>query len=174
MIPGCWSGDADDTNLPDTPQEEYVHGRIAGTVSTAFGDPIEGVEVSAQGITAITDTDGDYTLLEVEPSDQIVVKFSKREYATNYQTTELISWETATSNVVLLGIDGSETFSSHDAVYFIIDNTTIELQADSFVNKSTGDRYSGDVTVEVTHVDPSTDELFGAPRDLAAISNSDG
>ena len=173
MIPGCRSGDADDTNLPDAPQEEYVHGRIAGTVSTAFGDPIEGVEVSAQGITAITDTDGDYTLLEVEPSDQIVVKFSKREYATNYQTTELISWETATSNVVLLGIDGSETFSSHDAVYFIIDNTTVEFQANSFVDKPTGDRYSGNVTVEVTHVDPSTDELSGAPRDLAAISNSD-
>ena len=172
MIPGCRSGDADDTNLPDTPQEEHAHGRIAGTVNSASGDPIEGVEVSAQGATATTGADGTYTLLEVEPSDQIVVKFSKREYATNYKITELISWETATSNVILLGIDGSETFHSQEARYFIIDNTTIELQADSFVSKSTGDRYSGDVTIEVTHVDPSTDELFGAPRDLAAISNS--
>jgi len=48
MIPGCRSGDADDTNLLDTPQEEHAHGRIAGTVNSASGDPIEGVEVSAQ------------------------------------------------------------------------------------------------------------------------------
>ena len=47
------------------------------------------------------------------------------------------------------------------------------MKSNSFTDKANGSRYNGDVTVEVTHVDPSTDELSGAPRDLSAISNSE-
>jgi len=173
MLPGCWAGDVDDTDIPDTPQEEHAYGRIAGTVNSVSGDPIEGVEVYAQGTSAVTDAMGSYSLLEIKPSDKIVIEFSKREYTTNYEITELISWETATSNAVLLEIDGSRTFPSQEAAYVAIEDTTVEFQANSFIDKSTGDSYNGDVTAEVTHVDPSTNELSGAPRDLAAISNSD-
>jgi len=108
----------------------------------------------------------------VQPASDIVLKFSKRGYASNYKVTSLMTWETVASNAMLLSVDGVETFSSFDESYFIIENTTVAFEPNSFTDKSTGQRYNGDVTAEVTHVDPSTDELSGAPRDLSAISNS--
>jgi len=174
LLPACNKGDTpQDTGDSTDVTAVDPQGRIGGLVTDETGAPIEGVLVSAQGIEATTAADGSYTLLEVQPQTDIVLKFSKRGYASNYKVTSLLTWETVASNATLLEIDGSETFSSFETAYFIIEDTTVEFRANSFVDKSTGLRYNGDVSVEVTHVDPSTDEISGAPRDLSAISNTD-
>ena len=176
LVPACNKDSGNDS--PDSGDSAAVtpldpQGRIGGVVTDENGQPLEGVLISAQGITATTAADGSYTLLEVQPQTDIVLKFSKRGYASNYKVTSLLTWETVASNATLLAVDGSETFSSFDESSFIIEETTVEFKANSFVDKSTGLRYNGDVTAEVTHVDPSTDEILGAPRDLSAISNSE-
>lgn len=176
LVPACNKDSGKDS--PDSGDSAAVtpldpQGRIGGFVTDENGQPIEGVLVSAQETTATTVADGSYTLLEMEPQNDIVLKFSKRGYASNYKVTSLLTWETVASNATLLSIDGSETFSSFDESYFIIEDTTVAFEPNSFTDKSTGQRYNGDVTAEVTHVDPSTDELSGAPRDLSAISNSE-
>ena len=176
LVPACNKDSGKDA--PDSGDSAAVtpldpQGRIGGFVTDENGQPIEGVLISAQETTATSAADGSYTLLEMEPQTDIVLKFSKRGYASNYKVTSLMTWETVASNATLLSIDGSETFSSFDESYFIIEDTTVAFEPNSFTDKSTGQRYNGDVTAEVTHVDPSTDELSGAPRDLSAISNSE-
>ena len=70
------------------------HGKISGVVTSTNGEALSGVTVSAQGASAVTIEDGTYTLLDVSPSDNIVVKFSKQGFAKNYKTTAIQSWET--------------------------------------------------------------------------------
>jgi len=175
LLPACNNkgDDTQDSGDSTTVTPLDPQGRIGGFVTDETGAPLEGVIVSGQDITTTTAADGSYTLLEVQPETDIVIEFSKRGYASNYKVTSLIDWETVATNSTLLEIDGSQTFSSFDESYFVIDDTTVAFEANSFVDKSTGQRYNGDVTAEVTHVDPSTDELSGAPRDLSAISNSE-
>ena len=174
LVPACNK----DNDTPDSGDSAAVtpldaQGRIGGFVTDETGAPIADVSVSTGELTTTTSADGSYTLLEVQPASDIVLKFSKRGYASNYKVTSLMTWETVASNATLLSIDGSKTFSSFDESYFIIEDTTVAFEPNSFTDKSTGQRYNGDVTAEVTHVDPSTDELSGAPRDLSAISNSE-
>jgi len=173
LVPACNK----DNNTPDSGDSTTIspvspQGRIGGIVTDQNGNAVEDVNVSLGDITATTEDDGSYMLVEVDPGDDLVIKFSKRGYASNYKVTSLLNWETVASNATLLAVDGSKTFSSFDESYFIIDDTTVEFKPNSFIDKSTGLRYNGDVTAEVTHVDPSTDEVAGAPRDLSAISNS--
>jgi hypothetical protein len=49
--------------------------------------------------------------------------------------------------------------------------TKVRFSENSFFN-SDGSQYTGEVTVQVTHVDPSTQEVWGAPTDLTAIGHS--
>ena len=173
LLTACNKGnDFQDTN--NSVVGETSHGRIGGIVTNTDGTPVEGATVTTQDVTATTDAEGIYTLLDIEPSDLIVVEFSKAGYATNYEVTKLISWETVDSNTSLLQIDGSSTFSSLDEASVTIDSTTIDFQANSYINLNTGESYDGEVTVEITHVDPSTAELEGAPADLSALSFANG
>ena len=131
LAPACNKDSGKDS--PDSGDSAAVtpldpQGRIGGFVTDENNSPIEGVLVSAQGINATTAADGSYTLLEVQPQTDIVLKFSKRGYASNYKVTSLLTWETVASNATLLGIDGSETFSSYDESYFIIEDTTVAFE----------------------------------------------
>ena len=173
LLPACNkdNGSQDSTVVTD-PTTQSPHGRIGGIVEDQSGAPLAGVDVLTDQSFTTTAEDGTFTLLDIAPADDIVIKFSKRGYASNYEVVTLIDWETVTSNTTLLEVDGEHTFSSFDETYFIIDSTTLEFEANSFIDED-GNRYNGDVTVEVTHVDPSTDEIEGAPRDLSAIGLDD-
>ena len=83
-----------------------VHGKVSGLVTSIDGSPLSGVNVSAQDVSAVTAEDGTYTLLDVEPAENIVVQFSKQGYAKNYTTATLHSWETVASNASLIEADG--------------------------------------------------------------------
>ena len=171
-LPACSKDEPNTDSADSTGTELSPQGRIGGFVTDQYGDAIEGVSVTVQGITTTTNTDGSYLLEEIVPDSDMVVEFSKRGYATNYKVTTLLNWETVSTNASLLQIDGSKTFASNMAGSFVIEDTTLNFQANSFINKSNGEQYNGNVTIETTHVDPSTDEIVGAPRDLSAISNS--
>jgi len=145
------------------------HGKISGIVTTTDGVPLSGVTVTAQDVEAITSGDGAYTLLDVDPAATIVVQFSKQGYARNYTTTALQSWETVASNASLLEADGFSVVSATEASNVFIEGTRVNFSENSFIN-SDGTQYTGDVTVQVTHVDPSTSDIWGAPTDLTAIA----
>ena len=146
------------------------HGRISGIVTTTDGLPLSDVTVTAQDVEATTSADGTYTLLDVDAADTIVVQFSKQGYARNYKTTTLHSWETVASNASLLEADGFSVVNSAESSNVVfIEGTRVSFSENSFID-SDGNQYSGEVTVQVTHVDPSTPEVWGAPTDLTAIA----
>ncbi len=149
------------------------HGKISGVVTSTEGQPLAGVTVTAQDISAVTLEDGTYTLLDVSPSENIVVKFSKQGFAKNYTTTTIQSWETVSSNASLLEANGFSVIDSQQINTVNIEGTRVSFLENSFVN-SDGSLYTGEVNVQVTHVDPSTSEILGAPTDLTAIAKQSG
>ena len=148
-----------------------VHGKISGVVTTTDGIPLEGVSVTAQDVSSTTSEEGVYVLEDVDPNDNIVVTFTKQGYAKNYTTTYLQSWETVSSNVSLLEADGFEIVDAKVSSNINIGDTKVRFSENSFLN-SDGTPYTGEVTVQVTHVDPSTSEIWGAPADMTAIAYS--
>ena len=141
-----------------------VHGKVSGLVTSIDGSPLSGVNVSAQDVSAVTAEDGTYTLLDVEPAENIVVQFSKQGYAKNYTTATLHSWETVASNASLIEADGFVVVDSTTPSNVEVFGTKVRFSENSFFN-SDGTQYTGQVTVQVTHVDPSTQEVWGAPTD---------
>jgi hypothetical protein len=164
LFAACSSG----LNYDDVYEGES-HGRISGIVTTTDGLPLSGVTVTAQDVEATTSVDGVYTLLDVNPADTIVVQFSKQGYARNYTTTALQSWENVASNASLLEADGFAVVNGIGVSSVSIEGTRVSFSENSFID-SDGNQYSGEVTVQVTHVDPSTSEIWGAPTDLTAIA----
>ena len=127
------------------------HGKISGVVTSTEGQPLAGVTVTAQDISAVTLEDGTYTLLDVSPSENIVVKFSKQGFAKNYTTTTIQSWETVSSNASLLEANGFSVIDSQQINTVNIEGTRVSFLENSFVN-SDGSLYTGEVNVQVTHV----------------------
>ncbi|MBT3413263.1 MAG: carboxypeptidase regulatory-like domain-containing protein, partial [Candidatus Jacksonbacteria bacterium] len=162
-LTGCFNSDNTDTVLPGDPIETQPIGRIGGFVEDLSGQPLSNVLVSTETEVAYTADDGSYTLENVSPGTDIVIKFTRTGYASNYEVVELISWETVTSNTSLMSIGGVATFNSTEASQVTLDDVTVDFQANSFIDGDSGNPYTGNVMVEITHVDPTTDELDAAP-----------
>ncbi|MEC7242208.1 MAG: hypothetical protein VXW32_13320 [Myxococcota bacterium] len=151
-------------------QEDAEVGRIGGYVTDLDGNPVEGVKIEAQGLTALSGADGLYYIEGVSPSESILVTFKKRGYAKSYQATSIISWETVGVDGTLMEIDGFGTIESAMGGRIEVGEVSIDFDP-SAVIQADGSPYSGEVTVEVTHLDPHT-EMAGAPGDLSALSFS--
>ena len=150
--------------------EGPVHGQVAGLVTTLEGDPVEGVDVSIDGYTMVsTNSGGTFVFEDVEPSDKLVVEYSKKGFAKNYAMVSLSSWETVSANSTLLEIDGSDTFNGSDGGLVEVAGVRANFPADSLID-SWGNTYGGQVTAEVTYVDPHEDSALGTPGDLSALA----
>jgi len=169
---GC-RGTGDSKTETETETAPAVHGRIAGVVTTPDGAPISDVGVTAQGAQATTGPTGVYVIEDVYPGENVGITFSKRGYATTHSNVALHSWETATSNVAMLPIDGLGTFESQAGGAVIVGDVRAFFPSEGIAD-SDGYEYTGQVTVEITHVDPSTEEIVGAPGDLKARGDVDG
>ena len=173
-IPACnVNKNNNDTTDSVTDQAHETQGRISGFVMSESGAPLDFVSVKTQELITHTDEDGSYTLTGVQPSDSIVISYSKKGYAKNYEVVNMIDWERVNSNTTLLQIDGSQTISSWDVEVVNIDDISISFQSSHFINASTGEQYDGDVLVEATYVDPYTPDIEGAPRDLSANGSNE-
>ena len=162
-------GKSDDTTDTSVPLTQEVHGKIAGVVTDSAGLPLVGVLVSAQGISVSTSETGAFVIPDVDPSPRALVSFVKSGYAKNYSYVTLDSFETANTNATLLEVTGTRTIQSNVSSEIEVEGTTISFAANSFLT-SEGDAYSGEVRVEVTNLDPNTDDVLGAPGDLSALS----
>ncbi len=170
LLTACNSVSQDELLVSD----EDAFGELGGVVLDLDGEPISGVVVTAQGMSAVTGSDGTYLIDGILPASDFTVEFAKRGFAKGYSRTSLVSWETTTANKVLLAIDGIDTFDSRDGgtIEVIVDNgrpLTATFGPDAIVDAS-GARYDGVVEVEVTYVNPRDETLLGAPGDLAALA----
>jgi len=145
-------------------------GRITGQVTGMDGEGIDGVEVSADGMTALTGPDGWYTLDGVEPG-QSVVSFVLSGYAKNYKRVQLQSWETISADATLTEIDGFDILDARSGGIAQVGDVFVDFDASSVVDAD-GQPFDGDVRVEVTYLDPYTEDIDFAPGDLTALAFS--
>lgn len=150
---------------------QEAHGKVAGMVVDTEGNPIFGVSAVINGNTVITGVDGVFVIPDIEPSDRLLVSFIKNGYAKNYSYVSLESFETVNTNVTMLPITGEATIDSREASEVSIEGSTLSFSANSFVTES-GDIYTGNVRVQVTNLDPHTQDSVASPGDLSAISFS--
>jgi hypothetical protein len=151
-------------------QEDAEIGRIGGYVTDLEGNPIEGVSIEAQGLTAESGEDGLYYIDGVSPSENILVTFKKRGFAKGYNNTSIISWETVGVDGTMLAIDGTGTLMGNAGGMIEVEGVTVDFDPSAIITAD-GSPYAGQVTVEVTHLDPHT-EMDAAPGDLTALSFS--
>ena len=130
LLVGCPSQDVEE-NDSSTPTVEAPRGRIAGVVVSETGEPIDGADVRAQSQLTTTDETGSYVFDYVYPDRDIVIEFSKRGFAKNYTSTTLSSWETVTSNVTLLEIDGSGQFAGSTGGTVQVNDVIAEFPANA-------------------------------------------
>jgi len=175
LLVACSTAEQQPGEIYDGP----AFGKVAGFVTNTAGEAVEGVTVNAQGLSAVSDANGMYIIDGVSPEDMIVVEFVKQGYAKGYTRTALISWETVSANKSLLEIDGYGTFDSRDGgVVEVMTGegkpVTVEFDANSIVFDETGATFDGEVTVEITWVNPYDETVKAAPADLQAVTQTSG
>ncbi|MFH1463005.1 MAG: carboxypeptidase-like regulatory domain-containing protein [Pseudomonadota bacterium] len=166
-------GTACDTPMENTPGIDQEIGRVAGHVYDLDGQPLAGVTVDVQGMTATTGADGYYIVGEILPASAIPVKFTKPGYTTGWGRAELINWETTSVDGTLMPVDGTATFQADAGGTVEIEGVRIVFAPNNILD-SQGNLYHGEVLVKSTHIDPYTDEILGAPGDLTAWAKVDG
>lgn len=166
-------GTACDTPTENVPTFDQEIGRVAGHVYDLEGQPIEGVTVEVQGMTATTGADGYYIVNEILPAAAIPVRFTKPGYAEGWGRAEIIDWETASVDGTLLEVDGTASFQSDAGGTVEIEGVKIVFAPNNILD-SQGNPYHGEVVVTATHLDPYTDEIAAAPGDLTAWAKVDG
>jgi len=144
-------------------------GRIAGFVTDIDGNGLDGVQVETQDMVVVTDADGRFALDGILPAEDIVLEYSLDGYAKSYSTTTVMSWETANTNAKLMQVDGYATFDGALGGTIAVEDVSVTFQANGVVDAD-GNPYTGTVTAAITHVDPYTTELAGAPGDLQALA----
>lgn len=145
-------------------------GRVTGQVLDMDGDGLEGVEVSTSGLVALTGPDGWYTIDGIEPGTN-VVSFVMPGFAKNYKRIQLQSWETVSADATLQEIDGFDFFPSDVGGEIVIGDVAVDFGAASIIDEN-GQPFDGEVRVEVTYLDPYTDDMDFAPGDLTALALS--
>jgi hypothetical protein len=172
LLLGC------NVNMDNATETDDPFGTVAGFVTDTQGNSLSDVEVSVQGFTTITDADGHYEVLGLVPDDRFVVSFHKQGYATGHSFGALHGWETTTVDSSLLEIDGYGTFDASTGGFIEVPVATTELGFNRYVEvefaggtiiDSNGSPYNGNVTVEITYLDPSNaEDMKAAPGDLTA------
>lgn len=166
-LAGCGNADQDGALSVDDP-----HGRISGVVTDVSQTGLEGVAVTAQGQTVLSDADGHYTLEMVSPGSEILVKFTRDGFSENARYASITTWETASANATLKAHDWTQQFDPATGGDFEQQGMRVSVPAGAM--QLDGVAYTGDVEVSVTYFDPYTDELAAAPGDLTALMKSGG
>ena len=151
------------------PTELDAWGEIAGFVTDVEGEALAEVEVTIQDISVLTDEHGYYLVDGIAPAQDIRITYAKDGYAKTYGGADLLSWETVAANAVMSMIDGTAVFDATVGGLVEVGDVRITFPAQGIVHKNSGEAYEGEVTVEVTHVNPRTEELAAAPGDLRAL-----
>lgn len=175
-VSGC-GGSHDDAS--GNPPSQSHSGTVSGRVADAnTGVAIAGVEVKIGAIKAISDANGQYSLPSVPLGTGLVAQFSKPSYAANFATVDVVSGKTTTANRRLAHVAVKEEVSAAAGGTVSLPGSAaqVQLPAAGFINAATGAPVSGNVTVEMTPIDPSLSQLnmpgnFRAQGEAAPIES---
>ena len=135
-------------------------GEITGQVlNGANGQAVAAASVSAGGQTTTTAADGSYTLQNVTVGDRVVVSVSGAGFADQSKIVRLSSQDpNASLPVSMLPIGLTQTFNPDAPQTLTVTGSpaSVELAASSLV-QGDGSAPSGNVTVNLTVIDPTVD-----------------
>ncbi len=148
-------------------------GEITGQVINGLtGQAIASAIVHADGKTTTTAANGEYTLENVTVNDRVIVSISAAGFAEQSKVVPLQNQDDiANLFVKLLPINLIQTFNPNEAQALSVENSParVELSASSLVQEN-GSTPSGNVTVNLTVIDPTIDIEF-MPGDMLTDVN---
>lgn len=178
----CSSSDPDgpDPDDPNVDPNAHVKGEMVdltlhGYVTDTDGRALQGVTVKSGTHTVTTNEAGAFTFDKADVNDgRTLVEFSKNGYfpvTRAAKRTEEGRWDivmVARSNPA---ITASKSYSSSEAQTLSVRGMKVDLKANGFVNKASGQAYTGKVNADMLYLDPN-DENFDRMMpggDLSAI-----
>ncbi|MDA3897660.1 MAG: putative metal-binding motif-containing protein [Desulfobacteraceae bacterium] len=145
-------------------------GIIAGVVTNMNGLPIADVTISAEDQTTISGTDGSFRMEDFPETKRCVVNFTKDNWVFTSTVTRVRSNETSYIEAQMAWELARGSFQSNTGGTVNIPNDGfVKTNANSLVDSS-GNPYSGNVSVSMTTFDPTTDfGLVAFPGDFEGV-----
>jgi len=133
-------------------------------------DPIAGVRVfTDSGEETFTDESGHF-LLQVKPSEKIVVHFEEENHTSSIKATSVGDWQTSTVMAVLKRREVFQISNIQNGAAVVTnDGVAVNIQSDTLVLPS-GEPASGQATVACTLINPrNRGEVEAAPGNFTAL-----
>jgi hypothetical protein len=173
---GGGSGSGGPDPAPPVPMVEL--GSLTGRVADSqTGEALDGVTVKVGSLKATSDSSGKYTLVGVPASANVVVQFSKAEYAVNYATVDVVKDQASVADRRLARIGIKKPLSVEAGGTVGMDNSPAQVQLPpSGLVTASGAAATGTVSVEMTPIDPGINPLnmpgnFRAQGEAAPIES---
>jgi len=154
------SGGSSSSDSGNTDDTSDVTGEIIGQILNAnTGDALQGVNIRASQATTDSNGDGSFTLQEITPDERVVVTFSLAGYAEQSKIIRVQEQNTTTSlPILMLPVATTQTFDSSVPQTLSVDDSPAKVFLDALsLVKADGTEPSGEVTVEITPIDPTVD-----------------
>lgn len=135
---------------------------VAGRVAEAeTGEALVGVAVQIGPLKTTSDSKGKFSLADVPVSPNLVVQFSKPEYAANFATVDVVKGQTSVADRRLARVATRTALEANTGgtVALSASPAMVQLPPGALVNAATGAVASGTVSVEMTPIDPSITPL---------------
>jgi len=148
---------------------------VAGQVTSVSGQALGGVGVSlASGASASTDDNGFFFLSGLAQSERIVAGFRKAGYApTAKALLPQAAGATIINRVVMAPVGVTTTIQADSQGTVRTAGSAVTIPANALAGAS-GQTVTGDVSLTVTHLDPSTEAVNAFPGSFARATRSDG
>ncbi len=155
----CGGDDGEYNTLPPS-EKPLSSGKITGQVFNGIsGDSVFAATVNADGKSTKTAKDGSYTLSNVTLSDRIMVTVSTPGFADQSKITRISSSSpNASLPISILPIGLTQEFSPNSAqILTVADSSARVILAESSLVQTNGNAPNGNVTVNLTVIDPTVD-----------------
>lgn len=156
----------------DDPEPRQKVGAVAGVVTDLEGNALSGVFVEAMGMAVPTDNEGSFLLEEVPVGEEVLIKFSKSGYATNYKSVPVAENQVSPISAALSMTSYDAMINSDQENDISFDGAKVSLPANALVDEN-GNPVSGSINAKATYFDPTGDFYYDVfPGDFTGISSN--
>ncbi len=147
---------------------------VLGQVKDTDGKAISGVTVKGRGVSASTDSKGQF-VLNLDPADgaQAVLSFAKDGYVTVYRRVKLVASNASRMDVTMSMVQAQQDLDDASAGGTLNGaGITVKVDANVLVDAS-GQPVTGKVSFQLTHLDPAkASDLSAYPGTLTGKTES--
>ena len=156
----------DSTPSPSTPNptptpNPTITGSISGIIQHAETKlPLEGLTVTVNGVSTTTSLTGEYSFATVSSGDRVVVTVTGNGFAEQSKIVSINSQDQEVDlNLLVLPVGLTQTFNADVAQDLTVAGSSamVRIAASSFVQSDGSTLPEGDVTINLTVIDPTLD-----------------